>query len=364
MAGRNDVVIDAALEVVAQAMQNHHNVGGIDESRSLSIFQREIIPTFRAHKVRNDTYMLDGEAGDWWIDTRQRLEVVGETRRFAELVNSRRIYKEDNIDQLGHYKSLNEKRGKPHHDRKKRHDALAEKGKPKVFDWKKTSEGGAPAPIRCYMCGEQGHRSNECDNKVLRCYKCGKTDHRAPDCKDDGPTCFNYGEQGHISTQCQKPKKDANSAKTNGRVFALSGTENSKKDNLIQGTCFINGVELIAIIHTGATQSFISLDCATMLELKLSSIDGSMIIYTPASGTVTTTFVCLGCPLTIFSKSFVMDLLEFNYAHINCYNKTMRFPDFEDGGELMFLSANNFMKYKNILWDGLQEWENIPRLVP
>ncbi|XP_058742204.1 uncharacterized protein LOC131614661 [Vicia villosa] len=66
MAGRNDVAIDAALEAVAQAMQNQPNAGGIDESRSL------------IQNVRYGTHMLDGEADNWWIGTRQRLETVGE----------------------------------------------------------------------------------------------------------------------------------------------------------------------------------------------------------------------------------------------------------------------------------------------
>ncbi|XP_058757403.1 uncharacterized protein LOC131630660 [Vicia villosa] len=120
--------------------------------------------------------------------------------RFAELVNSCQINEEDNIAHSAHYKSVNEKRGKLHHDCRKPYDSLTEKGKQKVSDWKTTSGGGAFAPVKCYRYGEQGHHFNECENKVLRCYKCGKTIHHAPDCKDDDPTCFNYGEQGHIST--------------------------------------------------------------------------------------------------------------------------------------------------------------------
>ena len=34
-----------------------------------------------------------------------------------------------------------------------------------------------------------------------------------------------------------------------------------------------------------------------------------------------------------------MNWLEFNYIHINCYNKTLRFCKFGDSWELMFLSA-------------------------
>ena len=74
---------------------------------------------------------------------------------------------------------------------------------------------------------------------------------------------------------------------------------------MILGTCFIKDVELVSIIDIGATHSFISLECATKLELKLYDMNGSMVIDTPGSGYVTTTFVCLRCPLTIYSKSFL-----------------------------------------------------------
>ncbi|XP_058783473.1 uncharacterized protein LOC131658163 [Vicia villosa] len=149
--------------------------------------------------------------------------------------------------------------------------------------------------------------------------------------------------------------KDANAAKTNGRVFALRGTKDFKKDNLIRDTCLINSVELVTIVDTGATHSFILLDCATMLGLELYFMDGSMVIDTPDNGFVTTTFVCKGCPLTIFDKSFVkhlvclplhqidvilrMNWLKYNYVHINCFNNTLRFPKFGNGGGLMLLTS-------------------------
>ena len=185
----------------------------------------------------------------------------------------------------------------------------ADKGKQKVSDGKKPSGGAGSIPVKCYKCGEPGHKANVCNNSVLRCHRCGQKGHRIGDCPNDVPTYFNCGEQGHISTQCQKPKKTATAAQTNGRVFALSGSEVPKKDNLIRGTCFINDVELVAIIDTGATHSFVSLECATRLGLNLSDMNGSMVIETPANGSVTTTRVCLKCSLTIYGKSFLMDLV-------------------------------------------------------
>ncbi|XP_050886811.1 uncharacterized protein LOC127092070 [Lathyrus oleraceus] len=81
---------------------------------------------------------------------------------------------------------------------------------------------------------------------------------------------------------------------------------------------------------------------------------GSMVIDTPAKGSVTTTSVCLSCPLSIFGRDFGIDLvclplvqidvilgmnwLVFNRVYINCFDKTVIFPEIEEGKSL-FLSA-------------------------
>lgn len=100
MAGRNDAAIVAALEAVAQAVQNQPNA----RNRSLATFHRENSPVFKgkynpdgdlewlkeierifrvmdctqAQKVRYGTHMLAAEADDWWLATRQRLEATDE----------------------------------------------------------------------------------------------------------------------------------------------------------------------------------------------------------------------------------------------------------------------------------------------
>ncbi|XP_058741293.1 uncharacterized protein LOC131613662, partial [Vicia villosa] len=204
---------------------------------------------------------------------------------------------------------------------------------------------------RCFKCGGEGHRAVDCGKDSVTCFKCGKIGHKANKCGvGSSVTCYNCGEQGHISTKCDKPKKE----QAKGKVFALSGAEASTDDRLIQGTCFINGTPLIAIIDTGATHSFISLDCAKRLNLVLSDMRRSMVIDTPAMGSVSTSFVCLNCPLSIFGRDFGIDLvclpleqldvilgmnwLEFNRVYINCFDKTVIFREISVKEDL-FLSA-------------------------
>lgn len=119
----------------------------------------------------------------------------------------------------------------------------------------------------------------------------------------------------------------------------MSGIKTTSIGRLIHGTYFINGIPLIAIIDTDVTHLFISLDYMDKLGLKLSSMDESMIVDTPDLGPVLTSWVCSKCSLTIYGKSFNMDLpclplrnlnvifemnrLEFNYVHINYFSKTM-----------------------------------------
>ena len=257
-------------------------------------------------------------------------------RRFSDLVDCSRILEEDiTKNRSSHSRGAVDKRGKQHMDR----------GKPYGRDnqrsggWKRPSGGDSKAPIRCYRCGESGHHIRDCKSDEKKCYKCGKAGHLSIDCKGKSVTCYNCGEEGHIRPQCPKPRKD----QSGGKVFALSGSETTPEDRLIKGTCFIHGTPLVAIIDTGATHSFISLDCAERLKLDISGMRGSMVVDTPASGSVTTSLVCRNCPIEIFGRGFGMDLvclpleqidiilgmnwLEFNRVHLNCFAKTVIFPE-------------------------------------
>jgi len=222
--------------------------------------------------------------------------------QFSELVSSFRIYEDDT---KAHYMIMNDRRGKQQQSRGKPYNAPADKGKQRVNDEGRPRKRDTPTEIVCFRCVEKGHKSNARSADVKRCFRCGRKGHTIADCKHDDIVCFNCGEDGHTSPQCKKPKK----AQTSGKVFALAGTQTKNEDRLIRGTCFINSTPLITIIDTCATHCFIVADCASKLGLVLSSMNGEMVVETPAKGSVTNSLVCLKCPLSMFSRDFDVDLV-------------------------------------------------------
>jgi hypothetical protein len=121
-------------------------------------------------------------------------------RQFSLLVTACRIYEDDSKPRTSHYKAVSEKNGRDQ-SRGKPYNIPTDKEKQKKGTGEKEASGeDVRSPLRCFNCGDPGHRVTEC--KI-------------------GVKCFNYNELGHISTQCHKPKKD----KFRGKVFALSGMD-------------------------------------------------------------------------------------------------------------------------------------------
>lgn len=89
----------------------------------------------------------------------------------------------------------------------------------------------------------------------------------------------------------------------------MTGTETGASDRLIQGICYINGISLIAIIDMGETHSFISSECVKRLNMGVSAMNGNMVINNPTNGSVTTSSVCVNCPLKIYGRDFGIDLV-------------------------------------------------------
>lgn len=78
-------------------------------------------------------------------------------------------------------------------------------------------------------------------------------------------------------------------------------------------------------------------------------MSGSIVIGTPTNGSMTTLSVCFNFPLTIYGRDFRVELvclppsqldvilgmnwLEFNHAHINYFDKLVKFIESEESTE-------------------------------
>ncbi|XP_058758040.1 uncharacterized protein LOC131631263 [Vicia villosa] len=269
MVCRNDAAIAAALEAMAQALANQPNADENAGSRSLATFQRENPPVFKgkhepdgalewlkeierifrvmdctqAQKVWYGTHMLAVEADDWWLETRQRLEVTGEEITWIVFRREfmRKYYPED-VRGAEFSKSIKFENGLRSEIKKavgyqkiRIFPNQLKKGKAEVANGKKTSGGGALASVVCFKCGEPGHKSDVCTAGEKRCFRCG-IGHVTTDCRHKEVICFNCGEEGHISSQCQKPKREPGSEK----VFALAGVQTTNEDRNAGGAYFIS----------------------------------------------------------------------------------------------------------------------------
>ncbi|XP_058766216.1 uncharacterized protein LOC131639772 [Vicia villosa] len=178
-----------------------------------------VIDCAKNMKVRYVTHMLSEEDDDWWVATRDEIDADGvaitwavfrreflrryfpedvrgrkeieflelkqgsmtvpeyaskfielakyyshynneEASEFSKCIN--RIFEEDNIKlKLSHSRELVDKKGNKPMDRGKSYG----KGNLKAGGWKRPSGGDSSYLVRCYRCGEAGHRIHECKSE-------------------------------------------------------------------------------------------------------------------------------------------------------------------------------------------------------
>nr|KYP53817.1 hypothetical protein KK1_024391 [Cajanus cajan] len=104
------------------------------------------------------------------------------------------------------------------------------------------------------------------------------------DCSHPGNVCFRCGRPGHISRDCQTPPTSSGSAPrpprptTAGRVFTLSGAEASTSSDLVKGKGKATGEDVLFLFDSGATHSFIFVDCVGRLIEMERAITGIEIV--------------------------------------------------------------------------------------
>ena len=61
------------------------------------------------------------------------------------------------------------------------------------------------------------------------------------------------------------------------------------------------------LFDSGATHSFLSNECVRRLGLTMQELGCELLVTTPASGDVSTTSMCVGCPMEVAGRRFTLN---------------------------------------------------------
>ena len=122
----------------------------------------------------------------------------------------------------------------------------------------------------------------------------------------------------------------------------MDAEEVEKSEDLIQGSCEVNGKVLTVLFDSGASHSFISCDCMSALKLLVSELPYDLLVSTPTNKPIKTNHICINVSLRIEGRTFAgnliclplsrldiilsMDWLSANRVMLNCSDKTIVFP--------------------------------------
>src|ERR1044072_3115645 len=93
------------------------------------------------------------------------------------------------------------------------------------------------------------------------------------------------------------------------RVYAIRGQEAEETSGLIQGTCTIAGTPISVLFDSGATHSFVSVDCVRRLGLPVVDLPFDLVVSTPATNSLVANTTCLQCHLIFEDQKFLANLV-------------------------------------------------------
>ncbi|KAF1879566.1 hypothetical protein Lal_00033223 [Lupinus albus] len=97
----------------------------------------------------------------------------------------------------------------------------------------------------------------------------------------------------------------------------MSGAEASNVDGLIKGNCMVAGIPLLVLFDSGATHSFISIECVDRLKLHTESLPFDLVVSTPTNVLVAVSTVVSRCLVVVNGRTFTVDLIGLPLSQLD-----------------------------------------------
>ncbi|XP_027356734.1 uncharacterized protein LOC113866043 [Abrus precatorius] len=226
------------------------------------------------YKVVYATYLLCGEAEDWWRFVSRncrKKSIIFEANTRGKTVDTRgagplRHDRRPPRFSKGSYSSLNSSQSRGSSSQEKSNGSGSR-------------SGSFRGPLKCFRCGGP-HIVKDCPQPKITCHNCGKLGHTTNVCWAARRSSSASAIQRPKSRGSAGPSTGQNSS-IPGRVFAMNGAEASQSEELIRGKCIIKGRLLDVLFDSGATHSFVSVDCVKSLGLYVVELPCNVVVTTP-----------------------------------------------------------------------------------
>jgi hypothetical protein len=174
----------------------------------------------------------------------------------------------------------------------------------------------------CRNCGKP--HSGRCLLGAIRCFNCGELGHRRQNCPrlavsqpNSTPAPTQFQRQGprppmnpNRTNIRQRGKKNVSQKpQTSGRVFCLETGEAQNPNAVITGTFIVNTVPVEILFDAGATHSFINPAVVSRLACACEELTVQLCVSTPVGSSYCADLVVRDCKIEIEGRWFSADLI-------------------------------------------------------
>ncbi|KAL8118489.1 hypothetical protein AgCh_016131 [Apium graveolens] len=146
--------------------------------------------------------------------------------------------------------------------------------------------------------------------------------HYSTECKSEtqGVTYFSCGKVGHIARNCKSVTQDSVgrsvsqgpvTSTARARTFKMTKKSPAHDSDVVASTLSLNSVPVNVLFDSGASKSFISMNCVNKLQLMLEDLDEPLTIEVANKNKVHVSQFCPKCSIEISGYTFPADLIPF-----------------------------------------------------